>query len=50
MRSYFIRDFEKAEIGFNLNLWKGFYVSVRPSEIGFQLNVDGKRENYYFKA
>lgn len=40
MRSFFIRDFEKANIGFNLNLWKGFYVSVRPSEIGFQLNVD----------
>lgn len=44
MRSYFIRDMEKVNIGFNLNLWKGFYVSVRPSEMGFQLNVDGQKQ------
>jgi hypothetical protein len=40
MRSYYIRDLDKVNLGFNLDLWKGFYVSVRPSELGFQLNVD----------
>ncbi len=40
MRSYYIRDLDKVNLGFNLDLWKGFYASVRPSELGFQLNID----------
>lgn len=42
-RSFFRTDCNKRNLGFNVDLWKGFYASVRPSEIGFNLNIDGKR-------
>ena len=41
LRSFFSQNFERKSLGFNVDLWKGFYVSVRPSEMGFNLNVDG---------
>jgi hypothetical protein len=41
MRSFFSENFERTKLGLNVDLWKGFYVSVRPSEMGFNLNVDG---------
>ena len=41
MRSFYCPSLEREYLGFNLDLWKGFYVSVRPSVMGFQLNVDG---------
>ena len=41
VRSYFSTEFTKKNLGFNIDLWKGFYASVRPSEMGFNLNVDG---------
>jgi hypothetical protein len=41
MRSFFSEKFERTALGLNVDLWKGFYVSVRPSEMGFNLNVDG---------
>lgn len=39
-RSFFSLDGERKRIGFNINLWKGFFVSVRPSEMGLNINVD----------
>lgn len=42
MRSFFSVDFDYKNLGFNIDLWKGFYASVRPSEMGFNLNIDGK--------
>lgn len=42
MRSFFRTDCEKTNLGLNVDLWRGFYASVRASEIGFNVNVDGK--------
>ena len=41
-RSYYIKNLDRKNLGFNVDLWKGFFVSVRPLESGFNLNVDGK--------
>jgi hypothetical protein len=42
IRSFFPSDCFKQPLGINVNLWKGFYTSVRPAEMGFNLNIDGK--------
>jgi eukaryotic translation initiation factor 2C len=39
-RSFFKLDTFRKQLGFNLDLWKGFFVSVRPSEMGFNVNID----------
>ena len=44
MRSFFSCTNQNGQnaLGLNINLWTGFSLSVRLSEMGFNLNVDGK--------
>ena len=39
-RSFFKEGLERFELGFGLELWKGAFSSVRPSELGLTWNVD----------
>ena len=41
MRSFFIPRLNEFKLSLNIELWKGFFASVRPSEMGFNLNVNG---------
>ena len=41
-RSFFSEDGYKKSLGFNINLWKGFYVSARQLQCGYNINFDGK--------
>ena len=41
-RSFFNEKCSKQELGFNVDLWKGFFVSIRPSEVGYNINFDSK--------
>jgi len=39
-RSFFKEGLDFYELGFGLQLWRGAYSSVRPSEVGLTWNVD----------
>ncbi|KAL8057742.1 hypothetical protein ABFX02_04G203700 [Erythranthe guttata] len=39
-RSFFHPEFESGELGNGLEYWKGFYQSLRPTQIGLSLNID----------
>ena len=39
-RSFFKEGADFYKLGFGLELWKGAYMSVRPSEIGLTWNLD----------
>ena len=43
-RSFLRDDCAYSAIGFNTEIWKGAYASVRPSEMGLTLNLDSKWE------
>ena len=37
---YFDANYLKEPLGLNVNLWKGFFISVRPSESGLTINLN----------
>ncbi len=39
-RTYFTNDCDRLKLGFGIELWRGAYSSVRPSEIGLTWNID----------
>ncbi len=39
-RSFFTQNCDFMQLGFGLQLWKGAYASVRPSECGLTWNLD----------
>ncbi len=39
---YFDPNYLKEPLGLNVNLWKGFFISVRPSESGLTINLNCK--------
>ena len=39
-RSFFTENCDYLQLGFGLELWKGAYASVRPSECGLTWNLD----------
>ena len=41
-RSFFTQNCFSSPLGFGLELWKGAYASVRPSEVGLTWNLDSK--------
>ncbi|KDO70460.1 hypothetical protein CISIN_1g046499mg [Citrus sinensis] len=43
-RSFFAPGFHKSEIGFGVECWKGFYQSLRPTQMGMSLNMGVKVE------
>uniref|UniRef100_A0A0D9WWC9 Piwi domain-containing protein n=1 Tax=Leersia perrieri TaxID=77586 RepID=A0A0D9WWC9_9ORYZ len=45
-RSFFSTAFGREDIGDGLESWKGYYQSLRPTQMGLSLNIEGQR---YFK-
>ncbi len=39
-RNFFTNDCDRKALGFGVELWRGAYASVRPSEIGLTWNMD----------
>ncbi|KAH9674546.1 protein argonaute MEL1 [Citrus sinensis] len=46
-RSFFAPGFHKSEIGFGVECWKGFYQSLRPTQMGMSLNMDVSATAFY---
>ncbi|KAK1398330.1 Argonaute [Heracleum sosnowskyi] len=46
-RSFFNTLFGKGELGDGLEFWKGFYQSLRPTQMGLSLNVDMSARAFY---
>ncbi|KAJ4705271.1 Argonaute family protein [Melia azedarach] len=46
-RSFFAPGFHKSEIGFGAECWKGFYQSLRPTQMGMSLNMDVSATAFY---
>lgn len=46
-RSFFSVSFGKGPLGNGLEYWKGFYQSLRPTQMGLSLNVDMSARAFY---
>ncbi|ERN01425.1 hypothetical protein AMTRI_Chr03g147670 [Amborella trichopoda] len=46
-RSFFSSKFGKEEIGDGLECWRGFYQSIRPTQMGLSLNTDVSTTAFY---
>ena len=46
-RSFFKEGLDFYQLGFGLQLWRGAYSSVRPSEVGLTWNVDSNYKLYF---
>uniref|UniRef100_A0A162A543 Piwi domain-containing protein n=1 Tax=Daucus carota subsp. sativus TaxID=79200 RepID=A0A162A543_DAUCS len=46
-RSFFNTLFGKGDLGEGLEYWKGFYQSLRPTQMGLSLNVDMSARAFY---
>ncbi|KAL8146423.1 hypothetical protein AgCh_004241 [Apium graveolens] len=46
-RSFFNTLFGKGELGDGLEFWKGYYQSLRPTQMGLSLNVDMSARAFY---
>ncbi|XP_031261888.1 protein argonaute MEL1-like [Pistacia vera] len=47
-RSFFSSKLgQKSEIGFGVECWKGFYQSLRPTQMGMSLNMDVSATSFY---
>ncbi|KAK0584182.1 hypothetical protein LWI29_008665 [Acer saccharum] len=47
-RSFFSAGLDnKTEIGFGVECWKGFYQSLRPTQMGMSLNMDVSATSFY---
>jgi eukaryotic translation initiation factor 2C len=49
-RNYFRNNCEFFRIGFGLELWKGAYASVRPSEVGLTWNLDSAQAAFQVES
>ncbi|KAI9153076.1 hypothetical protein LWI28_005547 [Acer negundo] len=48
VRSFFSAGLDnKTEIGFGVECWKGFYQSLRPTQMGMSLNMDVSATSFY---
>ncbi|KDP43930.1 hypothetical protein JCGZ_05397 [Jatropha curcas] len=47
-RSFFSRDFgTTGELGGGIEYWRGFYQSLRPTQMGLSLNIDVSARSFY---
>ncbi|KAL6647561.1 hypothetical protein ACP70R_014998 [Stipagrostis hirtigluma subsp. patula] len=46
-RSFFHKGFGQREIGDGLECWRGYYQSLRPTQMGLSLNIDISATSFY---
>ncbi|KAM7493086.1 hypothetical protein LguiB_027695 [Lonicera macranthoides] len=46
-RSFFYPTFGKGQLGDGLEYWKGYYQSLRPTQMGLSLNIDMSARAFY---
>ncbi|GJN24775.1 hypothetical protein PR202_gb12537 [Eleusine coracana subsp. coracana] len=46
-RSFFCKDFGHSDIGQGLEYWRGYYQSLRPTQMGLSLNMDISSTAFY---
>ncbi|KAK3126589.1 hypothetical protein QOZ80_7AG0559000 [Eleusine coracana subsp. coracana] len=46
-RSFFCKDFGHSDIGQGLECWRGYYQSLRPTQMGLSLNMDISSTAFY---
>ncbi|XP_003561331.2 protein argonaute 14 [Brachypodium distachyon] len=46
-RSFFSSNFGQSDIGDGLECWKGYYQSLRPTQMGLSLNIDTSSTSFY---